>query len=228
MLLAEVRQRGDFFAETYIRTRLEWVVALANDMPEEAREIVDDAIGRWSHKGFHVQHFQYMLSRIDIGLYSGDVAEAYAEHRRNLLALKRSMLTKVQIVNIEVHHMSARAKLALRAAGAPDAPSASSVMRDVARIERNGARWGDALALAIRAGAASLGNDRTSTIALLERAERALREADMAMCATVAHRRLGQMLGDEAMVKQADERMAAKNVARPETIANVLMPGRWG
>lgn len=227
-LLAEVRQRGDFFAETYIRTRLEWVVALAGDRPEEARTIVDDAIGRWSHTGFHLQHFQYMLSRVDIGLYSGDVAEAYAEHRRNLFALKRSMLTNAQIVSIEVHHMSARAKLALQASGAAGAPSRGSVMRDVARIERNGAPWGDALALGIRAGAASLGPDRDATIALLRRADRAFRDAGMNMCAIVALRRLGQLLGDDAMVRMTDQRITSNGVARPDRIADVIMPGRWG
>ncbi|MCM2317225.1 MAG: AAA family ATPase, partial [Thermoanaerobaculia bacterium] len=227
-LLAEVRQRGDLFAETYIRTRLEWVVALAGDRPGEARAIVDDAIGRWSRTGFHLQHFHYMHSRIEIGLYSGDVAEAYAEHRRKLFALQSSMLTKARIVNIEVHHMSARAKIALRASGAQEAPSRASVMRDVARIERNAAPWGDALALGIRAGAASLGTDRDATIALLRRADRAFREAGMEMCALVTLRRLGQLLGDDAMVKMVDQRITANGVARPDRVADVLMPGRWG
>ncbi|MGK2859119.1 MAG: serine/threonine-protein kinase [Thermoanaerobaculia bacterium] len=227
-LLAEVRQRGDFFAETYIRTRLEWIVALAGDDPREARAIVDDAIGRWSSQGFHLQHFQYMLSRVEIGLYTGDVAEAYAEYRRRLLALNRSMLTRAQIVSIEVNHMSARAKLALRAAGADGAPSLASVMRDVARIERNDAPWGNALALAIRAGAASLRDDRAVTVALLEQAESALEKSGMAMCSAVARRRRGQMLGDETLVRAADARMSANGVARPDRIADVVLPGRWG
>ena len=227
VLLAEVRQRGDFFAETYIRTRLEWVAALAQDAPAEARALVDDAIGRWSHTGFHLQHFHYMLSRIEIGLYSGNVTEAYAEYRRNLLALNRSLLTKAQIVNIEVHHMSARAKLALRASGARDAPSAASLMRDVARIERNRTRWGDALALGIRAGASSLGSDRDATIALLERSDRAFRDADIGLHAAVARRRLGQLLEVDADVREADAWMTAQTIVRPEKIADVLMPGRW-
>jgi len=226
-LLFEVRQRGDFFAETYLRTRLEWLVALADDDPARAREIVDDAIGRWSSTGFHLQHFQYMLSRVEIGLYNGDVASAYAEHRRSLPALRRSMLAKAQIVDIELHHMSARAKIALRAAGTGDAPSAASVMRDIAAIEQHGAVWGNALALALRASASSLDDDAPATLAILQRAEEALRAAGMHMCATAARRRRGELSRDADLVRAADERTTARGAARPDRIAAMFMPGRW-
>jgi hypothetical protein len=226
-LLVEVRQRGDFFAETYLRTRLEWLVALADDDPARARAIVDEAIGRWSSDGFHLQHFQYMVSRVEIGLYDGNVAAAYEEHRRDLLALRRSMLTKAQIVDIELHNMSARAAIALRAAGAAGAPSAASVMGDIAAIEEHGATWGNALALALRASLSSLGDDPEATVALLQRAEDALRDAGMQMCATAARRRRGELSGDEALVRAADERMTSRGAVRPDRIAAMLMPGRW-
>jgi hypothetical protein len=226
-LLFEVRQRGDFFAETYLRTRLEWLVALADDDPARARTTVDDAIGRWSSTGLHLQHFQYMLARVEIGLYNGDVAAAWAEHRRSRPAFERSMLAKAQIVDIEVHHMRARAGLALRAAGESDAPSATSVLSDVAAIERHGATWGNALAVALRACVSSLGNDRGATAALLQRAEDALRDAGMHMCATAARRRRGELANDASLVRAADERMTARGVARPDRIAAMLMPGRW-
>ncbi|MFA6958853.1 MAG: protein kinase [Thermoanaerobaculia bacterium] len=226
-LLFEVRQRGDFFAETYLRTRLEWLVALADDDPARAREIVDDAIGRWSSTGFHLQHFQYMLSRVEIGLYTGDVAAAWVEHRRSLPALKRSMLTKAQIVDIELRHVNARAGIALRAAGAVDAPSRASIMRDVAGIERHGAPWGNALALALRAAVSSLDGRREATLALLQRAEDALGNAAMHMCATAVRRRRGELAGDASLVQAADERMTARGAVRPDRIAAMLMPGRW-
>ncbi|MBI2214612.1 MAG: protein kinase [Acidobacteria bacterium] len=226
-LLNEARQRGDFFAETYIRTRLEWLVALADDDAKRAGQIADDAIGRWSSTGFHLQHFHHMLSRVEIGLYDGDPAGAYEAYRRQLPPLKRSMLTNAQIIDIELGFVGARAKLALRAAGERDAPSARSVMRDVSRIEEHETPWGNALALMLRASASSITDDRDETLSLLQRAEEALRAADMQICAIVTRRRRGELSGNASLVRAADERMAARGAVRPDRIARMLMPGRW-
>ena len=58
---------------------------LAADEPETARRNVREAIEQWSHGGFLLQHWSAMASEVEIELYVGDGASAYARLERDML-----------------------------------------------------------------------------------------------------------------------------------------------
>src|SRR5262249_222408 len=68
--LAKAQERGNLFVETHFRIRLS-VVFLAADDPVRAEREVQDAIGRWSHGGFHLQHFLALVALTQVELYRG-------------------------------------------------------------------------------------------------------------------------------------------------------------
>ena len=47
-------------------------MCLADDDPDAARRHVREAMARWSHRGFLVQHWQAMRAEAEIALYVGD------------------------------------------------------------------------------------------------------------------------------------------------------------
>jgi len=98
-------------------------------------------------------------------------------------------------------------------------------------ILREKTRWGDALALLLRAGAAATRGETERALSLLEAAETGLAAADMALHAAVARRRRGELLGGDsgrALVAAADAWMASQAIRNPERMTAMLAPGRWG
>lgn len=77
VLLKDAQERGDLYAVTYLSTYIMAIVQLGADDPEEARRELRQAMGRWSQKGFHVQHHNALLAQAYIDLYRGDGAAAW-------------------------------------------------------------------------------------------------------------------------------------------------------
>ena len=76
VLLASARSRGNLYIATELCTRSNYVWLAADDPDEGEREVLE-SIGRWSHKGFHRQHYSAMLARIQTALYRGDAEAAW-------------------------------------------------------------------------------------------------------------------------------------------------------
>ena len=69
-LLASAQERGNLYFETELRTRMN-LVWLAADEPDEGERQANEAMDRWSHEGFHRQHYNHVLARIQTELYRG-------------------------------------------------------------------------------------------------------------------------------------------------------------
>ncbi len=81
-LLADARSRGNLYLATELCTRSNYVWLAADD-PDEGERVTIESIERWSHKGFHRQHYSAMLARMQTALYRGDAEAAWrllAEH----------------------------------------------------------------------------------------------------------------------------------------------------
>ncbi len=90
--------------------------------------------------------------------------------------------------------------------------------------------WGNAIAALLRAGMASAREDKTSALALLASADKQFAAADMALHATVARRRRGELLGGTEgaeLVAAADGWMTAQDIRNPSRMAAMLAPGKW-
>ena len=117
-LLASARSSGNLYIATELCTRSNYFWLAADD-PDEGERVTIESIGRWSHKGFHRQHYSAMLARIQTALYRGDAAAAWGLLSELELILRRSYLTRVQVMRIESHYLRARSALAMAATHGP-------------------------------------------------------------------------------------------------------------
>ena len=80
-LLADARSRGNLYLATELCTRSNYAW-LAADEPDEGERETIESIARWSHNGFHRQHYSAMLARVQTALYRGDAEAGVAVARR--------------------------------------------------------------------------------------------------------------------------------------------------
>jgi serine/threonine protein kinase len=233
-VLEEAQGRGDLFGVTNVRTRLSYVLRLAQDAPEEAREELRNAIAPWSREDFFLQHWYEMLGQAEVGLYSGEPAAAWRLLQERWQALRRSFLLRVQ--SVLINSLSLRGRCAIAAATADEVTRRDRerllrrAQKDARRLEREKMPWGTALARLLRAGIASARHENDESARLLESAEKDFEACDMALHAVVARRCRGELLGGaegSALAAAADEWMRGQGVRNPAGMAAVLAPGAW-
>src|SRR5262249_56040263 len=129
-------------------------------------------VGIWSHEGYQRQHKEQLWAGSHIELYCEDGAAAWDLMTRQWPDLKRSLLMRVQLIRIGMHHLRARCALAKAVAVGPphSQPYLVSAERDARRLERERMPWGAALAHLIRAGVATGRGDRREAMARLKAA----------------------------------------------------------
>ena len=119
-LLAAAQERGNLYFETELRTRMN-LVWLAADQPDEGERQANGAMERWSHAGFHRQHYNHVLARIQTELYRGRAESAWRLIDGNWKAMAGISLFRVQFLRIEASYL--RARCALLMAGSRPQPT---------------------------------------------------------------------------------------------------------
>ncbi|HEY2744342.1 MAG TPA: serine/threonine-protein kinase PknK, partial [Polyangia bacterium] len=225
----EAAARGDRYGVTNRRARVAHTIALAADDPASAEREAREAVERWSHQGFHAQHYYQLFAQAEADLYRGDAAGAAESVAARWPALQKSLLLQVQFIRLEALHLRARTLLAAaRTGGGVDGARLQAALADARRIERAHMPWATPLGTLVRAGAAALADDSARAATLCELAVRELDAAGMALYATVARWRLGHLIGGGdgyALVTAANEWMQAEHVREPRRLAAVLAPG---
>ena len=89
-LLADARNRGNWYIATELCT-LSNFVWLAADDPDEGERVTIESIGRWSQSGFHRQHHSARLARVQTALYRGDAEAAWRLFAEQEAMLRRSL-----------------------------------------------------------------------------------------------------------------------------------------
>jgi hypothetical protein len=227
-LLQAARERGNLYFETELRTRMN-LVWLAADEPDEGERQANDAIGRWSASGFHRQHYNHLLARIQTALYRGRADDAWQLVSRRLAPVRRNFWLRVQFFRIETAFLRARCALAMAAANGGEARRLRAVAAaDVRRLTRENMPWSNALALLVRATLARQDDDAESAAALLAEAIDAFTGVDMHLYAAVARRRLGAIVGGQrgrTLQHDASAWMAAQDIRNPAAMAQLIAPG---
>ena len=227
ILLASAREHGNRYFETELRTRMT-LVWLAADHPAEGEQQADDVMERWSHEGFHRQHYNHVLARVQTELYRGRAQPAWQLIEENWAAIKRSHLLRVQWARIEAAYVRGRCAL-LMAAHGRDARRFLSVARDeVRRIEREKMPWSDPLGLLMSAAVAYLEGDAQGAERRLVCAVDGFDRAKMKLYAAAARRRLGTLMNDDGgreLVRQAEDWMASQDIKEPILMTQLIAPG---
>lgn len=222
--------RGDLYAETNLRTRVSYHVFLAHDRPEKARQEIRDVLARWSHRGYHLQHYFDLFGQTEIDLYEGNAVAAWARIAAGWPAFERSLVRRTQLVFLESAHLRARTAVAAVAAGAAPERVLKLAERDARRIEREAMPWSDPLAQMIRASVAALRGDTREAVRLLASAETSFEAADEGLHAAVARARRGDLQGGaegEKLRAEAEAWMSKERIANPSHICRLIAPGSW-
>jgi len=235
-LLEGAEERGNLMAATTLRLGFFSHVAwLAGDDPATARREIELGLAACGDNAFDFRQIWARGAQRDIALYTGEGLEATAPvaERWRLAARLLDSFPQAGIILGTYSRARRRVALAALATGA-GAPSARSHLQQAGRrtrdIERHRTRWGDALALLLRAGLSSVRGARVRAIAQLAEAETRLLRADMALHAAAARRARGEAVGGaagRALVGEAEAWMAGQAIRRPERMARMLAPGAW-
>ncbi len=233
-VLKDVRERGDLYAEVNLRSRVVWVSFLAADQPQRALDEVQEAIGRWSQKGFHIQHYWHLTGMVEIALYRGDALAAWQTLCEQWPRMKRSLLLQIQLTRTEARHLRCRGALSAAAVHGIESTAGRDLLREIdrelSRIEKEALPWADPLCQMVRAGVLSLQGNEKAASELLAAAAAGFSAADMKLHAAVSRLRRGQLLaaGGKRLVSEAEEWMASQGIKNIAAMAQVLAPGGWG
>ena len=224
--LREAEARGDLYGASCHRTGLANLVWLAAGDVAQARAQADEAVGRWSRKGFHVQHWWDIYARGHIALYEGSDGLQGIEERWE--ALRQSMLLRVQISRVESAFLRGRAAVQRAANQGGDKRLSAMATKDANLLRREGVGYAACFAASLDAGLACARGDLEHAVERLGAAERSAVEAGMSLHAAAARRGRGVLLGgDEGreLVGNADRVFSLEGVRFPERFAGIYIPG---
>jgi eukaryotic-like serine/threonine-protein kinase len=229
VLLRAAEDRGNLYAATDLRTRFN-IVWLAADDVERARAEVDDAVRRWSQRGFHLQHYSALLAMEQGDLYAGDAVSASRRLEAQWPALKRSLLTRIQVLRVEVFQLRGRVALAMAARGTDVKLHLAAASEDAKRLEGERMAWAEPHGSLLRAAIAAAKGDDRGAVRCARAALRGYERADMGLYAAAARRRLGELIGGDegrGLEKASITWMTEQGIRRPERMTAMLAPGAW-
>jgi eukaryotic-like serine/threonine-protein kinase len=230
-ILADAEQRGDLFTSVQLRAGSLAILWLVADDPEGARRNVAEAMALWPDDRYLLQHWHRLYGESEIELYAGDAAKAYARVERDTVALKKSLLLKVQHMRVQTAFLRGRCAIAsLEAEPAMRARRVAETRRLAGELEKEGMGWSAPFAAILDAAVKNADGDRAGAVEALKSAIERAEAADMAGYATAARYQLGALLGGDegaALVARAEQAMKAQGVRVPDRFAATLVPGRW-
>jgi hypothetical protein len=225
-LLEDARERGNLHCETMVRLTSEYLVHLAADEPERARETLRTGMRRWTQRNYHVQHYRESAAQVRLALYLGEGTRALSITRGRRTLLLRSGLMRVHALRVEARYWDALAALAADPRG--NGAVQRQALGTARALEREHVSWAAApLGALLRAAVARRKGEDAEALRLLTVAEEGARSHGMALVSAFIQRRRGEVLGGEegwALIAQADAWLTAQSVRNPERMAAIVTP----
>jgi hypothetical protein len=188
-------------------------------------------MGQWTQKGFHLQHWLFMVHVGDIDLYVGEAAHAYDHFMLNMRPLEKSFLLRA--AHVRALTFLTRAKLAIASIEARPTLRAiriAEARRMAILLEREHDPWMHVFAAMIRAMAANAAGDRATAIAALRAGVTRADATDFHVYGVPIRYRLGELLGGaegRELVEQARAVFSAEGVRNPARWVATCLPGQW-
>ena len=142
--------------------------------------------------------------------------------------LRRSLLTRVQVLRVEARYLRARVALAMAVAHGGSRRFLSIARAESRRIARERMPWSDPIALLLSAAVAYLEGRAVQARDDLSAAVDRFVRADMNLYAAVTRRRIGVLQNDahgREQMHQAGEWMVAQQIKNPVAMTRMLAPG---
>ncbi|MCA9523277.1 MAG: protein kinase [Myxococcales bacterium] len=215
--MREARERGDLYGLTTLRAFFQSQILIADGNVEGARREVQEASKSWSPEGYHVQHYYVTIGACHVELYGGNPERALDRIERDLTAMARARLDRVQMILAQALYVRARASIAQNRING-DRSLLQRAVRDAQRLERERTPWIEGIALLIRAGVAQIDGRIERATIHLSSAERLFDQLHLALHSAVARRRRGELIGGDhgrKLIDEADAWMATQGIREP-------------
>jgi len=229
-LHADAVDRGDRYAASGMLLGLANVAFLNAHGPEEARRLVDEATRDWSGERYYLRDYHALLAQTQIDLYDDDGASAHARIVGSWHSLRRSLLLMIPTIQVEAHHLRARAAIAR--SGRCDPADRDALLSEASGHARKlrglGSSWARALALPLSAAIAMQRGQPEKAASLLREGVQALERHDMRLLAAAARHRLGVVVGGDegaGLIAEAARFFGEQEVKEPARMVAMLAPG---
>jgi hypothetical protein len=235
----DAEARGDAYACTGLRMGMPSLVWLAQDRPDDVRELAEREVARWPRDKFLVQHYLHLLAATQADLYSGAGWAAWQRVCAAWPRVRRSSLLNVAIARVDLHYLRARAALAAAATqpgpgaiGAELAPAwprarlLREAQAEARRLQKDRMPAAGIFAGFIRSAIAIADGRTDAAIADVCSAADSSATADMGLYAAAARMRLGMLRGGDegrAVQQAAQAWMSGQGVTNPAAMAAMLV-----
>ena len=183
----------------------------------------------WPESHFHLQSWWFGIAEAHLALYEGRGREAWYILCRVWPQLRRSLLLGGEFHRVEARWLRARAALGFAAECPPLADELLATAEQQCRsIERDGAPWGVAVAMTVRASIARQRGDAGLAERLLAEATPLLEARSLDAMVAVTRRARGLMLTGEAAgdeLARSEAFMSEQQIAEPQRFAAMYLPG---
>jgi hypothetical protein len=228
--LAHAEHCGDLYGITNLRTLYMPFVLLMDGDIEVAKSELTEGLAQWAEKakGFHLQHAFALFVQIQLDIYQGDGQGAYDRCRGSARKLFWSLLLQVQLMRGNWYRLCALASLASSTDGGKRKKMLRFAKRYARKLEREGPRWLYYLGRLVRASVEESRGHRERAIELLREAIGGFDDTAQQLNATVARRRLGELVGGSEgneLITAADDWFAREGLRDPETLTAMMAPG---
>ncbi len=230
-LLKDGAARGDVNMEVSLRL-LSYVhyYYLSLDRPHECIRECQRALGRWSRKGYHLQHYGGMFALVECYLYLGD----YEQARQCLLAdwdlMSRSFILRWQTLLIMALFLRGRVALACWLENNRDTALRAEVEYYAKRLKKIHCAWCQPMSLVLQAGLVAGDGGNIEAARLLEHAGVEFEKVSLHGYASAALHVAGLLSGDErgrVLQTSATDFWHSQDVVNPSAFLRMYLPGRW-
>lgn len=220
-LVLDAANRGDRYAAVNLQLLSNYFVAeIGAGRARAAAQRAVELQQEWGQPRFDMQRFSVEMTQLDCELYEGDVRQAWARFGQAYKAMRQSELNGFQILKVRLMYYGARSAIAL---ALREGDKQQKLLREAQKFSqwlgRSGLRHATGLAALIRAGIASMQDDRGLAGAQLNLALNRFRETSMRPAAAVCEARLVGAVSGTWFTEQ--------QIAEPERLLDSLAPGRW-
>jgi eukaryotic-like serine/threonine-protein kinase len=223
--VSHAEARGDRWSTSMANLSVFGGVHLLRDDPEAGRRAVAAAQGEWPTGRLEPIQLSTIVSTAQILLYEGRAAEAFKVTREFWDNPWRRLVLNMQFIRIEMGFVSGRAAIASAIAGQSSHLAIAEEL--AASLEKTGAKWAQPQFHLLRAGIASVREDRQAAIKELELAWETAEAAGLILFARAAERRRGELLGGDegrAIVARVDSILRDDSVKNPEKLVGMIAP----
>jgi len=230
--LRDARERGDVFTEVNILVGPEAHACIRRGNAEQAYRVVDEALNKWSPRGFQLQHYNALHARLTADLHLGDFDRAEARIADHWHKLEGALMMRVQVLRSLAWHLRGRLALARAEKEGPESPAYRGLVKLAdsagARLEREKAPYVNAMGRVLRAGAANLRGQRELGLERLKQAEdmfAASATPQYEIACRVARLRLDDSAESRAQIDKDLAWFRGQDIAEPERVLYTGAPG---